>query len=141
MTVCHRCGTIPVPHTTVCMACCLPLDTPAPKPSAAPVAAPVPTPHASAVTQVAEGADVIASWPFGGADVSAAAQVASQVAAQAAAADAQAELDQHWTAQDTTHVVSAIPAQRLASQREAENYSVPPVGPNPFLACVEGYPV
>jgi hypothetical protein len=114
----------------------------APAPQAARPGLPPTTPEVVFPARNVQDESSLSSWPFGGADIAAAAQVASELAAQQVAEDVRVEIEQRWTAQDSTHVVSAIPAQRLQSQRDAEIHSVPPVGPNPFLACaVEGYPV
>ncbi|HVY11115.1 MAG TPA: hypothetical protein VHB18_13315 [Mycobacteriales bacterium] len=155
-STCNRCGAVLQPAAEVCATCCAPQSEAVTQSAFTAPAAPA-TPAAPAViaapTVPAGPADAttgLAAWPFGQAD----AEAAAQVAAQAAAADVRFELD-HYSAQRTTHVLSAIPAQRPVQPQESQEslQSVPSTGPNPFLAAariqnahdeaalVEGYPV
>ena len=96
---------------------------------------------------------VFARWPFGGADIEAAAQVAANAvaarvraeldhfASRADGSDEDADIGTFATAGSTTYSIagggpdlSTMPAQRLAKP-PVETHSVPSVGPNPFLAA------
>jgi hypothetical protein len=141
---CHRCGAVLLQDAEVCSACCAPQNSDPLQTSLVarhePVAVTAPTAPAEPTTR-------LGAWPFGQADSDAAAQVA----ARAAMADVRNELSA-YSAQTSTHVLAAVPAQRPAQPSE-EAQSVPSVGPNPFLAAarlqqarneadaVEGYPV
>lgn len=157
-SVCHRCGSVLLPSAEVCSTCCAPQDrtepqsltafsAPAPTPEA--VSAPAPTPEAVAVPAPRSEAPQtgLSAWPFGAAD----AEAAAQVAAREVSTDVRTQLGHYSSAPSTTHVLSAIPAQRAAYADE-DLQSVPSVGPNPFLAAArlqrardeaaagEGYP-
>jgi hypothetical protein len=141
---CHRCGAVLLPGAEVCSTCCAPYGIGTPEASFL-------TEHRSVVADPDAPAPTtgLGAWPFGQAD----AEAAAQVAARAVMADVRDELS-HYSAQSATHVLAAIPGQRLAQPVEVEEVpSVPSQGPNPFLAAariqsareeatlVEGYPV
>lgn len=141
---CHRCGAVLRHDAEVCSACCAPQNVDASQISFATQLEPV---AVAAPTTPDEPATGLGAWPFGQAD----ADAAAQVAARAAMADVRNQLDA-YSAQTSTHVLVAVPAQRPSPSRD-DFQSVPSVGPNPFLAAarlqsardeaeaVEGYPV
>jgi hypothetical protein len=163
---CHRCGAVLLPDAEVCSTCCAPQSELTAQPPSEPAGAAVPQtdPSASSAPSApSEPATVqsrLAAWPFGQVDAEAAAEAASraQHGPTAPARDLSGELARYTTeshpatAQNSTHMLTAIPSQR-AAEPVAEMESVPSVGPNPFLSAarvqhardevtaVEGYPV
>jgi hypothetical protein len=158
MSYCRRCAAGQLPGAAICRVCCTPLDLTdeaLEEAAAADGVAGVTEPSAADAKQAET---VFASWPFGGADAEAAAQVAAQAAADSFAKDVRAQLahyakaptvtyvdaaeplypDVHHTtytsAQSSTHILSAVPGQREGAPAE-EIPSVPSTGPNPFLAA------
>lgn len=150
MSYCYRCATRQLHGATVCRICCAPLDVDHAEELEIAGGESVLTP---AMPPPGGAEAVFASWPFGGADI----EAAAQVAANAVAARVRAELTHfarrsdsgdeganngtYSTAQSTTYSISegspelsAMPAQRLAKS-QPDTHSVPSVGPNPFLAA------
>ncbi|HVV76531.1 MAG TPA: hypothetical protein VHC43_10885 [Mycobacteriales bacterium] len=129
--VCQRCATVMLPGSAVCSACCSPLVAAVP---AAVAVATAPAPVAMAAdAAVAQSDSVLSTWPFGGSD----AEAAAQVAANAVAAGVRRQLQEFEDSTSSTHVLTGIPAQRteVARQTAEVESSVPAYGPNPFLAA------